>query len=563
MIAPKHNSACGEAKLYYYDFLHDESRELIPESILNHIKQCQHCHEKTDQLKVVLSQTDAIEPEQGQVNFAVTTMLKLHFAYIDKCVTCNTARPFLPGLLDPALEIRIPTPITSHLDNCRQCAEDLEVIQRLNLNRKQLCRLSQLFADKPGEDNISCSQAKVAIIAVVFMALQETNEGVLKHLCTCPDCRKLLYQYRESVRTDLLHSEKVPREFPCEEVSATDIFDYCLPYGIDPAADQYTKFRESLTSHMNDCPVCLAKIQELHNTLYGIAERPESEVVTIYHIDKSDKAQTLGESDDLYAGFPISVEIASREGKADVKKPVPTIDFTATLKRKVSAMNLKPLLKTGLAVVAVILIGLALLLNTPTTKAVTIEQIYKAIEKVKNVYISKSVPDGAEPIEEKWISRSLNIHMSKTGKELVLWDIANKVRKTKQLDTDSVETTSLSESLIIDTNKKISGSLGIMPFYDISEIPPGAEWSQVTDEALKTAERDTEVYDLTWVRKRYGGSDEFLKWRFFVDSKTKLPQRTEFYEKSPTDSQYTLTSTALVEYLSDSEMRVVIKKVSF
>ncbi len=128
MIAPKHNSSCGEAKLYYYDFLHDESRELIPESILNHIEQCQHCQEQIDQYKVVLSQAEGIEPEHGQVNFAVTTMLKLHFAYIGKPVTCKTVRPFLPGLLDPALGVRIPTPITAHLDNCQKCREDIDII---------------------------------------------------------------------------------------------------------------------------------------------------------------------------------------------------------------------------------------------------------------------------------------------------------------------------------------------------------------------------------------------------------------------------------------------------
>jgi len=563
MIAPKHNSSCGEAKLYYYDFLHNESRELIPESILNHIEQCQHCHEKTDQLKVVLSQTDAIEPEQGQVNFAVTTMLKLHFAYIGKCVTCNTVRPFLPGLLDPALEIRIPTPITAHLDNCRQCAEDLETIQRLNLNRKQLCRLSQLFSDKPGEDNISCSKAKAVIIAVVFMALHETNEGVLKHLCTCPDCRKLLYQYRESVRKDLLDSKEEQKESICEEVSATDIFDYAVPYGLDPADDQYAKFRESLTSHLRFCPTCLAKIQQLHDTVYGIAERAESEVVTIYRIDESAKAQVASESDDLYAGFPISVEIASREDNVDVEQPVPTIDFTTALKQKVSAMNLKPLVKIGVAVAAVILIGLALLLNTPTAKAVTIDQIYKAIEKAKNVYISSFLPDKTEPTQEKWVSRTLNIYMTKTGAQWVLWDIANGLRKSKDSHTGVTETTPLTDDSVSSVEREMSGSLGLLPFYDISEIPPGAEWSQVTDEALKTAERDIEVYDVTWVGKKHGGSDEFLKWRVFVDSRTKLPQRTEFYEKLPAGTTYDLTSVKKVEYLSDNEIQSVIKDASF
>ncbi len=562
MIARNRNSLCREAKLYYYDFLSDENRGLIPESIIDHIEQCQHCREQIKQLKVVLSQTDGVKPEQGQVSSAITTMLELHFAYIGKRVTCKTVSPFLPGLLDPALEIRIPTPITAHLDNCKQCSEDLEAIRELNLNRKQLCRLSQFLAEKPSDDGVSCSQARAAILCVALMTFRETSAAVLKHLCTCPNCRKALYEYRESVLTDMLHSEKAQKEFPCEEVSASDIFDYCLPYGIDPAADQYAKFRESLTSHLCSCFICLVKIQELHDTVYEIAEQAESGVVTIYHIDESAKAQPLGESEDLYAGFPISVEIASLEDKVNVEQPASTIDFTTALKRKVSAMNLKPLLKISVAVAAVILIGFALLLNTPTAKAVAIEQIYKAIEKVKNVYISSFVPDKSEPTQEKWVSRTLNIYMTKTGKKFVLWDIPNSLRKSKNSDTGVIDTDQLTENDIAGIERKISSSLGLMPFYDISEIPPGAEWHRVEDEILEVAE-GIEVYDLTWIEKKHGGSVVLQKWRVFVDSRTKLPQRTEFYEKLPAGTKYDLKSVKEVGYRSDSEIRAVIKDASF
>ncbi len=562
MIAPNRNSLCREAKLYYYDFLCDESRGLIPESISDHIEQCQHCREQIGQLKVVLSQTDGVKPEQGQVNSAITTMLELHFAYIGERVTCKTVRPFLPGLLDPALEIRIPTPITAHLDNCKQCSEDLEAIRELNLNRKQLYRLSQFLAEKPSDDSVSCSQARAATLCVALMIFHETSAAVLKHFCMCPNCRNALYQYRESVRTDLLHSEKAPKEFPCEEVSATDIFDYCLPYGIDPAADQYAKFQESLTSHLHSCPTCLAKMQELHHTIYNIADRAESEVVTIYHIDESAKAKAISESADLYAGFPISVEIVSREDKVDVEQPVPTIDFTTALKRKLSAVNLKPLVKIGVAVAAVILIGFALLLNTPTAKAVTIEQIYKAIEKVKNVYISSFVPDKSEPTQERWVSRTLNIYMTKTKLQWVLQDIANGLRKSKDSHTGVIDTVQLTEDDIAGIEQKISGSLGLMPFYDISEIPKDAEWRRVVDENLEVG-KGVEIYDLKWAERKYGGSAVFKNWRVFAAPETNLPQRIEGYQRLSTDSEYTLRSVIVVEYLDESEMQAVIKELSF
>ena len=142
----QNHKLCEKAKLYYYDYLCDDSCSPIPQSISKHIEDCQHCQKQINLLKVALSQKACVESESGQDSSAVTTMLQLHFAYIGERVTCETVRPFLPCLLDPALEIRIPTPITAHLDNCRQCAEDLNEIRKLNLNSTQLYRLSQFFA---------------------------------------------------------------------------------------------------------------------------------------------------------------------------------------------------------------------------------------------------------------------------------------------------------------------------------------------------------------------------------------------------------------------------------
>ncbi len=560
MIAPNPNLLCKEAELYYYDFLCSESQEPIPEPIINHIEQCSNCQERVNQLHAALSRAEEpIESEQQQVSSAITTMLKLHFAYIGEPVTCNIVKPFLPCLLDPALEIRIPTPIIAHLHNCRQCSGDLDMIRCLNLNRKQLCRLSQLFAEKPGRYNISCGQAYDAVMAVLSMDFRETKEEVLKHVCTCPHCRKLLYKYRETFRTKYLH-EKREQKFPCDKVSATDIFDYVVPYGIDPANDQYAKFRKSFTSHVATCPTCLAKMQPLHRTIYNIVERSESDVVTVYHIDESAKAEVRSESDDIYAGFPIRVETAKREDEVNTGRSASTIGFGAALKQKVSAMKLKPLAKAAVAAAAVVLIAVALFLSTQTVKAVTMEQIYKALEKVKNVHISKFAPDKTNPIEERWVSRTLNITMSKTGKHLVLWDIPNRARRSKQLDTGVTETVSLTDDIVADVEKKMRGSLGLTPFYDISEIPKDAELNRVVEDKLEAIVDGIEIYDLIW--GKYSGSVAF-KWRFFVDPETKRPQKTEFYKKSPADSEYTLASVIVVEYLSDSEIQAVIEDVGF
>jgi len=105
--------------------------------------------------------------------------------------------------------------------------------------------------------------------------------------------------------------------------------------------------------------------------------------------------------------------------------------------------------------------------------------------------------------------------------------------------------------------------LDLTPFYDISDIPDDAEWNAVVDDALETAAESVEVYDLTWIRKAYDGSVVFQKWRVFVDPKTKLLQRTERYQKLSADSEYTLESVRVVEYLNSSEIQKVIKEASF
>jgi hypothetical protein len=153
--------------------------------------------------------------------------------------------------------------------------------------------------------------------------------------------------------------------------------------------------------------------------------------------------------------------------------------------------------------------------------------------------------------------------MLKTEKESVLWDITKGVRKSKQLNAAITETVPLTTVLVADAETKITGSLGLMPFYDISDVPQDAEWSHVADNSLQDITKGTEVYDLTWIERKHIGFVVYRKWRVFANAETNLPQRIEWYEKSATDSEYTLSPVMTVEYLSDGEIQEVIKEASF
>ena len=562
MISHNPDINCTNARLYYYDFLSKETRGGIPEGALQHMTQCLNCHTEIDRLKDFFVKADEkFDGEQSRKDSAISTLLKLHFEYIGEPVKCDTVKPFLASLADPVLQIRIPTPITTHLDKCQSCRDDLLILLDLHLPYKNLCRLGQILAEKPIEDDLICSQAQAAIPAVVSLTFHETNAEILKHLCTCPNCRKELYLHRKKVRKELLHDVALQGGFPCESVTATDIYDYCLPYGIDPVDDEYTGFREPLTSHLRGCPTCLAKMQELHLTIYNIAERAESDVVTIYNIGESAETQSPDVSEP-YVGFPINVEIQDSEDKVDAERPARTLDFVATMKKKASALNLKPLFKAGLATAAVIAIGLALLFNAPAAKAVTIEQICRAIENARNVCITTFNSGKTEPEQTIWVSRSSNIYMTKTGKETVLLDLANKVRKVKRSDTVSVEPSPLPAEIITGMENMLTGSLGLIPPIALSLIPEDAEWNRVPSNELK-AVSDTAIYELIWIEKSLAGNKVFNKWQVSVDPKTCLLKKTESYTKKVGDSEYTLRSAMVVKYLSDAEIEAVVQEASF
>jgi hypothetical protein len=561
MISHNPDINCTNARLYYYDFLSKETRGGIPEGALQHMTQCLNCHTEMGRLKDLFVKADEkFDGEQSRKDSAISTLLKLHFEYIGEPVKCDTVKPFLASLADPVLQIRIPTPITTHLDKCQSCRDDLLILLDLHLPHKNLCRLGQILAEKPIEDDLSCSQAQAAIPAVVSLTFHETNADILKHLCTCPNCRKELYLHREKVRKELLHDGALQGGFPCESVTATDIYDYCLPYGIDPVDDEYAGFRESLTSHLRECQTCLAKMQELHLTIYNIAERAESDVVTIYNIGESAETQSPDVSEP-YAGFPINVEIKDSEDNLDAEQPARTLDFTATMKKKAPALNLKPLLKAGLAAAAVIAIGLALLLNSPAAKAVTLDQVYMAVEKVRNVYVSRFVPDKAEPYQEMWVSRSMNIYMiSNTSEGLVLSDIEKKHKRAKLPGRASMEV-KLSDGDCAEIEKKITGYLDLLPFANISDLPKDADWNRAADDGLRVTNENQEVYELTWTDKTYGGSPVFRMRRYFVDPETGLPSKVEFHQKFSAADDYTLQMEMVVKSLRDGEMRSAVKEI--
>jgi len=218
-------------------------------------------------------------------------------------------------------------------------------------------------------------------------------------------------------------------------------------------------------------------------------------------------------------------------------------------------------IKAGLAAAAVIVIGLALLLNAPAAKAITLDQVYRTVEKVRNIYISTFAPDKAEPYQERWVSRSSNIFMTKTGEESVLLDADKKHKMTKLPGRASPEVTSLSDGDCTKIEASMAGYLDLLPFANISDLPKDADWNRAADDGLRVTNENREVYELTWTDKTYGGSPVFRMRRYFVDPETGLPSKVEFHQKFSAADDYTLQMEMVVKSLRDDEMRSAVKEI--
>ncbi|MHC4569668.1 MAG: hypothetical protein ACYTE3_28410, partial [Planctomycetota bacterium] len=167
---------CRPAQLCYYDLLSSETAESVPDDVHEHVASCADCRSDIDRLRGILASAGKrVDSEQRRRDSAITELLSLHFAWVDELVTCTQVKPFLPGLADPLLRVRIPTPITAHVDSCPACSKELAVLRDAALTHTQLCRLSRILAEDVDEDTDS-QEVRAAFPAVADMLERPDSE---------------------------------------------------------------------------------------------------------------------------------------------------------------------------------------------------------------------------------------------------------------------------------------------------------------------------------------------------------------------------------------------------
>lgn len=584
---------CEEAIEYMQDVLYLEAEQLIPRRIRAHINTCDHCSEQLTDIKTFLK----------EYVFCKGNHVKEHFEFAGQEVDCSCVKEFLPLLADSEQQVAIPTPITVHLSQCRQCATDIKTLRCLNFTSDQLSTLSDFYTESVSIQDHYDHVANMCALpnrdrtieAFTNMRFSELSLETIKHMCLCQDCRKEIYETRQAIVVSLDESSQVDQSF-CSSIKTADLLAYCLPRYFDLAVNWHEELDESVTNHLLQCKACLEKLQLLHEKVFGIAVGTDSDIITYYELGRPSASEKEGflSLEHLYHDWPISVwargmvdsdiqrnaelEAEVRQAESDEFEPV---SFATKLKERAIALtHLKRITKIAVAAMIPMVFGLFFLFSSSAAKAIDLIEVYEAIaginnvhiksfvpddaepsvsgsapgntEPTQNVYLSSFVPGNAEPMRREWVSRNLNIRIQETREQVVLFDLGNRVRRIRDSATNSIQESSIEGVLLNRLEDYMTGSFGLLPFSDISDIPENSQWHRVDDTDIAAIVPGAEIYDLTW-------ADECYKWRFFLDRATSRPIRVEAYIRGGADDEYALVSIYLVDYPATSDIEGVIQ----
>ena len=531
----------------YFDITDDWYKQL-DESVTEHLRKCRVCLQKLQLLH------RAIFNIAGRANSDVITCYDLAPVRWNKDnpnapISCKTLKPYLPGFVNEPLGLMVPSAMAAHLMDCPACMDDYTKIDSLGLNQNQLKHLGRILAGKSDDTGVSCENARKRIEDYLAFKFSEIAPEVLEHLQRCPDCRREIYKQQQTI-IDKLSSEAIIDDgFNCRFVRDRDLFDCCFP-----ASDSAGRIYPVLTAHLAVCRRCLKKVQKLYETVCEIADRTESGILTKNTVSAPAKEKEGFLSLNYqYPQWPIRVwtndkaeveaqQAAEAEYADYIKyKTAGKVSlFAGKLKEKtVAAVSLRNIKKTAAAAMIPIAVGLFLYfffsMSSSVAMARSYSEVVSSVKKIVNVCIRKYKPGQTEPSQTQWISKTLNIHLFKTGNQMVLRDLPNRVIRVKDMASGQLTTLPISDKKLAIFKTEHSGTFGLMPVENITNAP-GAQW-RLADENSNTGE---EVYELIWAETK-GNTTRHCKFRyFFLDSDSSAPYKVEIYTKGGPEKDYML-----------------------
>ncbi len=546
MVGLQGNGHCREAQFYYHDFLQDRDR--IPKPVADHIEGCAYCQAQVQRLRRMLSQI-AAEGNSHRLNHSreLITELQSHFDHMGEQVTCHQVRRYLPGLL--ADRVRIPTPITVHVDQCDRCTEDMEHLRTLGLTREQLARLEELFTEPVQTDPSLCRQVKLMLADTDDLSFRDISAPLARHIRSCPQCRERVYEARQDLLYRCQERAAGQPSIGCGRIVGADLFDFMVPSGARPSDQAAADWHDVVCEHTLTCPHCLAKVQDMHRVLCGLAERADSGVVTVY-TPAPEAAASTRKSLRSYAAYPIAVQVTGARRKPARRKTHKHNALMVTLKRRWRHPKVRTLVPAAaVSVVITVLVGLYII-SSQAAMALNVGQISRKIAKQSNVHIRTIGKDGATG-EELWSSKSVHLLAQKIGERLQVWDTESQQKYVYEPGRSTVDTMEKTDAAgLASTREYIRNRLNV----GWNELPAGAEFQRL-NQGADANDSLPEVYEVVFQGHGQGaGPVQYRMW-FFLDSETQLPQRTELYQQQTPDGKWELQTTRLYDYPADGYMR--------
>jgi len=460
-------------------------------------------------------------------------VLGAHFRWADRQVECRTARAYLPAMACGRLSVRIPTPLTVHLDHCEACRADLEAISDLDPGFEGAVRLTEMLNVRQASRKRTCEAAAGAVAAAAAGRLSEIPPEILGHMRTCRVCRQAVYDSRQALIDGLdRHGGKTHGRTPDPRncISGGQVFDLATMWPGGCQTDAAT------LDHVRQCAGCLGRIQAAHRTVSGFLEPRESVVATRFHLVGDEERRSDPRSTADYFGYPIRVGVA-RVGA------------------RFGHLSRRMLVRAGAAVAAVLAIaGGLVLLSLNTAHAVSLKALYGAIGEIRNVYIAGFEAGHDRAFQEQWVSRELGVQLLKTGDEWMLWDSTAGARTWRTGPDGPIASQVVDGEMAQEMKASIEGSLGLVPFEQFTDVPDGAVWRRLGGDG------GHEVYELSWSRQVAPAVTVLFKWRLYVDTASLMPVRVESYRKRPHDADFVPATVVTARPLTSVELRDALSR---
>jgi hypothetical protein len=576
-VSGREKGLCREARGYYYDSLCRNGAS-VPEAVVRHIEHCPFCRGQIRRLGEAVARTahPAGRPDRREQGSIQT--LGRHFELLGQPVTCSHVKRFWPDLLSPSREIRIPTPITVHVEHCPQCRADLAALRGQRLTGEPLERLSRFCSESCDAHPLTCREARPAAAAWADFSLSGASAEALKHVSTCRHCRSWVYRRRaQALRGTLAesgreHTPSAGASLACEAVSPAELFDFVLPYPPDAEAVHESRGRrDTVAAHVRTCRRCRQAIQELHRTVYAIAGRADSDVQTVCR-PATGGSDASGNGEAIACRYPLKVQALHVEtGPAILTRGLSGACDEAG-ERAPTGRKARSAVKAAVAAAAVIAVAVLFLVNAPTVTGTTVGDLSKALERAANVHVATWYRDHPEPGYELWLARDLNVLARRTGIECVVYDLGKGLKTVIDRHSGPATSVQLARQEYDGSRRLLAQYLAGTIFANASphdgleplEGIPNAKHRVGDPEPLAAAPpgADVSVYELKRSLPSHTDRVVWHRWRVFIDPATRLPVRIESFRQETETEDWRLVQTTEFNYLSRPEMESALKALA-